>query len=127
MTTPVSVLVYSDNRAARQRVIAALGSRPAGDLPDFCYREVATPAMLLQCMDSGDIDAAILDGEATPAGGMGIAKQLKDELDLCPPLIVLTGRAGDDWLARWSRADAAVPHPIDPVALTAAVIGVLRR
>lgn len=44
-----------------------------------------------------------------------------------PPLIVLTGRAGDDWLARWSRADAAVPHPIDPVALTAAVIGVLRR
>ncbi len=126
MTTPVTVLVYSNHRAARQRVIAALGSRPAGDLPDFCYLEVATAAMLLQCMDAGDIDAAILDGEATPAGGMGIAKQLKDELDVCPPVIVLTGRAGDDWLARWSRADGAVPHPIDPAALTAAVIGVLR-
>jgi DNA-binding response OmpR family regulator len=41
-------------------------------------------------------------------------------------LIVLTGRLTDDWLARWSRADAAVSHPVDPAALTAAVAGVLR-
>lgn len=126
MTAPLTVLVYSDDRATRERVIAALGSRPTEDLPHFGYLEVATSAMLLQRMDSGDIDVAILDGEATPAGGMGMAKQLKDELGECPPLIVLTGRPVDDWLARWSRADGAVPHPVDPVALTAAVVGVLR-
>lgn len=127
MTTPVTVLVYSDNHATRRRVVTVLGRRPAADLPEFAFLEIATPAMVMQRMDSGEVDVAILDGEATPAGGMGIAKQLKDEIAGCPPLIVLTGRHTDDWLARWSRADAAVPHPLEPAALTAAVIGALRR
>ncbi|NTY60787.1 response regulator transcription factor [Mycolicibacterium sphagni] len=126
MSLPITVLVYSDSRATRHRVAAALGHRPAADLPELDFLEVATPAMVVQRMDSGGVDAAILDGEATPAGGMGIAKQLKDELDDCPPVVVLTGRPIDDWLARWSRADAAVPHPVDPAELTAAVVGVLR-
>ena len=68
-------------------------------------------------MDAGGIDLAILDGEAVPAGGMGICRQLKDEIYRCPPVLVLTGRVDDGWLATWSRADAAVPHPIDPIAL----------
>ena len=67
-------------------------------------------------MDAGGVDLAILDGEAVPAGGMGIAKQLKDEIYQCPPVLVLTGRPQDAWLATWSRAEAAVPHPIDPLA-----------
>ncbi len=74
-------------------------------------------------MDAGGIALAILDGEAVPAGGMGIAKQLKDEIFQCPPMLVLTGRPQDAWLATWSRAEAAVPHPIDPVQLAEAVIG----
>ncbi len=126
MAVPITLLVYSDNCATRHRVIAALGRRPAADLPEFEFLEIATPAMVIQRMDSGRVDAAILDGEAMPAGGMGIAKQLKDELEHCPPLIVLTGRPADAWLARWSRADAAVSHPVDPAALTGAVVGVLR-
>lgn len=126
MSAPIIVLVYSDNRATRHRAIAALGCRPVADLPEFGYLEVATPAMVVQRMDSGGVDVAILDGEATPSGGMGIAKQLKDELECCPPVIVLTGRPTDDWLARWSRADATVRHPVDPAALTAAVVGTLR-
>ena len=69
----------------------------------------------------------ILDGEASPVGGMGIAKQLKDEITDCPPVLVLTGRADDAWLANWSRAEAAVPHPIDPIRLGEAVVGLLRR
>ena len=77
-------------------------------------------------MDAGGIALAILDGEAVPAGGMGIAKQLKDEIYHCPPLLVLTGRPQDAWLATWSRADAAVPHPIDPIQLAEAVVALLR-
>jgi DNA-binding response OmpR family regulator len=126
MSVLLTVLVYSDNRATRHRVVAALGRRPAADLAELDILETATAAMVLQRMDSGGVDIAILDGEATPAGGMGIAKQLKDELEVCPPVIVLTGRPTDDWLARWSRADATVPHPVDPAALTAAVVGALR-
>ena len=34
---------------------------------------------------------------------------------------MLTGRPQDAWLATWSRADAAVPHPIDPLLLAETV------
>jgi DNA-binding response OmpR family regulator len=120
------VLVYSDDVNTRQQVILALGRRVHPDLPELAYVEVATEPVVIQNMDAGSIDLAILDGEAVPAGGMGIAKQLKDEIYQCPPLLVLTGRPQDAWLATWSRADAAVPHPIDPIQLAEAVSGLLR-
>jgi len=75
---------------------------------------------------AGGIDLAILDGEATPEGGMGLAKQLKDEIDDGPPIVVLTGRRDDAWLAAWSRAEGAVPHPIDPIRLSRTVLELLR-
>jgi DNA-binding response OmpR family regulator len=120
------VLVYSDDADVRQQVILALGRRPHPDLPELTYVEIATEPVVLQHMDAGGIDLAILDGEAVPAGGMGIAKQLKDEIYRCPPILVLTGRPQDAWLATWSRAEAAVPHPIDPVRLAEAVTTLLR-
>ncbi|MCW2773086.1 MAG: putative response regulatory protein [Nocardioides sp.] len=124
--TALRVLVYSDDVNTRQRVILALGRRPRSDLPELEYVEVATEPVVLQNMDSGLIDLAILDGEAVPAGGMGIAKQLKDEIYHCPPVLVLTGRPQDAWLATWSRAEAAVSHPIDPIQLAESVIALLR-
>lgn len=57
---------------------------------------------------------------------MGIAKQLQDELASCPPILVLTGRPDDTWLASWSRAEAAVPHPVDPIVLGRTVLSLLR-
>ena len=123
---PLKVLVYSDDVNTRQQVILALGRRPHPDLPEFEYVEVATEPVVIQHMDGGAIDLVILDGEAVPAGGMGIAKQLKDEIYQCPPVVVLTGRPQDAWLATWSRAEAAVSHPIDPLRLAEAVIGLLR-
>jgi CheY-like chemotaxis protein len=119
--TRLKILVYSDDADARAQIIQALGRRPHPDLPEAEYVEVATEPVVLQQMDSGTIDLAILDGEAAPAGGMGVAKQLKDEIYQCPPLLVVTGRPQDAWLATWSRADAAVPHPIDPLLLGEAV------
>ncbi len=125
-TAPLRVLVYSDDIDTRQQVILALGRRPHPDLPELEYVEVATEPVVIQNMDAGGIALAILDGEAVPAGGMGIAKQLKDEIFRCPPVLVLTGRPQDAWLATWSRAEAAVSHPIDPVALAEAVISLLK-
>jgi DNA-binding response OmpR family regulator len=120
------VLVYSDDLNTRSSVIRALGKRPHPDLPDVEYLECATEPVVIAEMDAGGIDLAILDGEAVPAGGMGIARQLKDEIYRCPPLLVLTGRPEDGWLATWSRADAAIPHPIDPLALAETVVRLLR-
>ncbi|AXK89327.1 response regulator transcription factor [Nocardia farcinica] len=125
-STALRVLVYSNDADTRRQVVLALGPRPHPDLPEFDYLEVATAPMVIERMDAGGIDLAILDGEATPAGGLGIAKQLKDELAQCPPVLVLTGRPDDAWLAKWSRAEAEVPHPIDPLRLTESVVELLR-
>lgn len=120
------VLVYSDDANTRQQVLLGLGRRLHPDLPEFEYVEVATQPVVLQQMDAGGIDLAILDGEAVPSGGMGIARQLKDEIFNCPPILVLTGRVQDNWLATWSRAEGAVAHPLDPIELGETVLGILR-
>lgn len=126
--TRFRVLVYSDDRDVRSAVIAALGVRPHPDLPPFEYVECATEPVVWQQLDDTRQrpDLVILDGEAVPVGGLGMARQLKDEIFQAPPALVLTGRQGDAWLATWSRADAAVPHPIDPLALAESVIGLAR-
>lgn len=125
MSKALRILVYSDDMTVREDVVLSLGKRPHPDLPEIEFVEVATEPKVLQHMDGGSIDLAILDGEAAPTGGMGIAKQLKDEIFRCPPLLVLLGRPQDAWLATWSRADGAVPHPIDPMQLTDAVVRLL--
>lgn len=125
--TPVRVCVYSDDGSIRDRVTRALGVRPHPDLPAFEYVECATAARLLQTMDAGGITLAILDGEATPSGGMGLARQLKDEIFRCPPVVVLIGRPQDAWLATWSRAEAAVPYPLDPIQLAETAIRLVAK
>jgi DNA-binding response OmpR family regulator len=126
-TLALRILVYSDNPNTREKVKRALGKHLHPDLPELSYVEVATGPVVIRTMDEGGIDLAILDGEATPTGGMGIAKQLKDELETCPPILVLTGRPDDAWLANWSLAEAAVPHPLDPIVLGRTVLGLLRN
>ncbi len=120
------VLLYSDDREVRAAVKSAIGERPHPDLPPVEFVEVATEPVVFQHLDEGGIDIVILDGEAVPAGGMGIARQIKDEIFHAPPVIVLTAREQDAWLATWSRAEAAVPHPIDPFRLAETFLSIVR-
>lgn len=123
---PLHVLLYSDDRDVRAAVMSALGTRPHPDLPPFEYVECATEPVVFQHLDGGKIDLVILDGEAVPVGGLGIARQMKDEIYHAPPVLVLTGRPQDAWLATWSRAEAALPHPIEPIRLAETVIDLAR-
>ena len=122
----LTVLVYSDDATVRQAVRSALGRRPAADLPLLEYVECATEPMVIRHLDAGGIDLAVLDGEAVPSGGMGIAKRMKTEIFGAPPGLLLTGRPQDAWLATWSQAEAVVPHPLDPVLLAQAAAALLR-
>ena len=123
----MTILVYSDDRSTREKVRLAIGRRPAADLPRVEFFECATQPAVLKALDAGGIDVVVLDGEAAPSGGLGLARQIKDEVYRCPPVLVLIGRPQDAWLATWSRAEAAVPHPLDPVAVATAVGGLMRR
>jgi DNA-binding response OmpR family regulator len=127
MQATATVLVYSDDANTREQVRLAVGRRPSADLPPVQYLECATLPAVLSELERGGVDVMVLDGEANPAGGMGVCRQVKDEVFRCPPALVLIGRPQDAWLATWSRADAAVTHPVDPVALTDALTVLLRR
>jgi DNA-binding response OmpR family regulator len=107
-------------------VTLALGRRPAADLPELRYLECATVPAVLRALERGGVDLCVLDGEAVPAGGLGVGRQIKDEIYGCPPVVALIGRPQDSWLAAWSRADAAISQPVDPVALGKAVATLLR-
>jgi CheY-like chemotaxis protein len=122
----VTVLLYSDDITTRDAVRAAAGRRPAKDVEVVRWHECATADAVVAAVDKGGFDLLVLDGEAAKVGGLGLAKQLKNEIFDCPAIIVLTGRPQDSWLAAWSQADLAVSHPIDPVALTSAVATLAR-
>jgi DNA-binding response OmpR family regulator len=127
----LNVLVYSDDRNTREQVLLALGKRPATDLAELQYLECATEPAVIKALDAHAkgrhrLDLLVLDGEATPVGGMGLCRQLKDEIYGCPPVLVLIGRPQDSWLAAWSRADAAIAAPVDPVALAETATALLR-
>lgn len=127
MQATATVLVYSDDANAREQVRLAAGRRPAPDAPLVEFLECATPAAVLTELDRGGIDVCVLDGEAVPMGGMGLCRQIKDEVFRCPPVLLLIGRPQDAWLATWSRAEAAVTLPVDPVELAEALAALLGR
>ncbi|SOC51698.1 response regulator transcription factor [Ornithinimicrobium cerasi] len=123
----ISVLLYSSDRAVRDAVRVGVGDSPADDVTIDRWHECATPDAVLMAVRDDSFDVLVLDGEAQPYGGMGISRQLKNEIFQCPPIVVLTGRAVDGWLATWSLADAAVPRPVDPRRLATAVADLARR
>lgn len=125
-TRTLTVLLYSDNSDTRVSVRMAVGRRPASDVPRVEWLECATPAAVVAALDAGGVDLAILDGEASPLGGLGLCRQLKSEIYRCPPVLVLLGRPQDSWLAAWSLADGAVLHPLDPAAVAQAVAELAR-
>jgi DNA-binding response OmpR family regulator len=125
-TQTTKILVFSHRPEVRETIITAVGRRPAPDLSRVDYVEAGTIADVLYEVDNGTVDLLILDGEAQPTGGMGLSRQLKDEITNCPPIVVAVRRKDDRWLATWSQADAVLVHPLDPLAAAETVAEVLR-
>ena len=120
-----TVLLYSDDPKVRDRMRLAIGTRPAADLT-VRFIDATTQGEVVRLVDSTDIDLLVLDGEAQPAGGLGISRQLKDEFDDCPPTVVVIARAADRWLAAYASVDATLTHPLDPMTTGQTVAGMLR-
>ncbi|HEY0358474.1 MAG TPA: hypothetical protein VGD11_07815 [Mycobacteriales bacterium] len=130
MSTPAgehTVLVFSDDPAVRERIRMAVGRRPAADVGQVRYLEASTGAEVVAAVDAGGVDLLLLDGEAHPTGGMGLSRQLKNEIDDCPLICLVLARKDDRWLANWSQADATLAHPLDPLYAAEVVADLLRR
>ena len=113
--TTIRVLLFSDDSATRDAVRLGVGRRPARDVEVSSWLECATPAAVVAEVEGGGFDVLILDGESSPIGGLGLAKQLKNEIFDCPPILVLTGRPQDALARRLvagrpRRAAPARPH-----------------
>jgi DNA-binding NarL/FixJ family response regulator len=121
-----TVLLYSDDPQVRERMRLAIGTRPRADL-EIEFVEASTYAECVQLVDDYEIDLLVLDGEASPGGGLGIARQLKDEIKDCPPTCVVIARSADQWLAAWAKVDGTLLHPLDPVTTAATVAGLLDK
>ena len=126
-TETVDLLIYSDDVDTRRAVIEGVGRRAAKGLPRIRWTEAATHAGVLQKVADHDFALLVLDGEAAKVGGMAVSRQLKSEVYNCPPILILTGRPQDAWLATWAEADAIVPAPLDPIELQEAVARLLRE
>jgi DNA-binding response OmpR family regulator len=120
------VLLFSDRAGVRDRMRQAIGTRPVRDVT-VSYLDASTYDECVATVDRNEIDLLILDGEAQPGGGLGIARQLRDEVADCPPICVVIARAADRWLAAWAKADAILVHPLDPMTTGRTVAGILRR
>jgi len=124
--TPV-IVVYSDDQSVRAAVTSALGKQLPGENREHKVVDFATAdALRLYLAEKRKVDLFILDGEAVPEGGLGLAHALKDEIVGCPPIMVIIQRPQDSWLAKWSGAEAVVSHPIDPFTLGSKVAELLK-
>jgi DNA-binding response OmpR family regulator len=121
-----TVLLYSDDPQVRDRMRLAVGTRPASDLT-VEFLDASDYAECIRLVDEYEVDLMLLDGEATPGGGLGIARQIKDDREDAPPTCVVIARAADRWLASFAQVDATLMHPLDPVTTGKTVAGVLRR
>ena len=123
--TQYTVLLYSDDPAVRDRIRLAIGTRPAADLQvEFADASTWEECRLL--LDKYEIDLMVLDGEASPAGGIGIARQTKDEYATPPPVCVVIARPADRWLAAYAQVDQTLVAPLDPVTTGQTIAAMLR-
>lgn len=128
----LELLVFSDDANVRREVIEGIGRRPAKGMPLVTWFEAATAeGVRLAMKDRAEagrrpFDALVLDGEVKKYGGMGLAHELFTEMDRRPPVLLLTARPQDDWLAAWSKVEAVVPRPLEPLALQEGVVAALR-
>ena len=120
-----TVLLYSDDSAVRDRIRLTIGVRPAADLA-VEFVDAATWEECRRLLDKYEIDLMVLDGEAAPAGGLGIARQTKDEYATPPPICVVIARAADRWLAAYAQVDQTLLAPLDPVTTGQTIAGMLR-
>jgi DNA-binding response OmpR family regulator len=121
----VRILLYSDNGTTRGAVRSAVGEAIGPAAAAVEWTEVATWEVALAQTLAEEHDLLILDAEAGRLGGMGLARFALDEADAPPPVLLLTARPQDAWLATWSGAAATLAFPADPFEIERAVARLL--
>lgn len=117
------VLVVSQDIQERQRATSALAQSAAVVIVEVDSAKAARLAL-----EAATVDVLVIDGDLTPKGGFSLLYEVRADAQLLGerqiPALVLVERAADQWLAKWARADATLPKPVDPFAV-ARIVGEL--
>ncbi|PID98300.1 MAG: hypothetical protein CSA82_00390 [Actinobacteria bacterium] len=122
----VDVLLFSDDADTRRAIMDAIGERASKDSPKIEWHEAATAYGVEALMSTHDFAVLILDGEATKEGGFSIARELANTYEELPPIIALTARSQDTWLATWAGAVETIEAPYDPLEVQEKIAQLLR-
>jgi CheY-like chemotaxis protein len=99
----VQILLVGREQAFRDRLRLSLERLEAtGETVEFL--EAADGNAALELADAERPDLVVVEVGVTPYGGFGLTRDI-------------LGRPQDEWLGRWSGADALVDRPVDPFAL----------
>jgi DNA-binding response OmpR family regulator len=126
--SPVKVLVISADPDVRSQLEIALRSteRATGEGWEVLEASNGIAGLKLAWREMPDL--VVADEIASGAGAFAVAKDLRNQLQPFPGIIVIVlERRHDAWLARWSGADAWVVKPIDAFELADRVTAILGK
>ncbi len=112
----IKILLVADDPGFRDRLGLAL-ERLELTGEEVSFLEAANGNDALVLAESELPDLVVSDIAVTPYGGLGLTRDLKANPETACPVILILDRFQDEWLGRWSGADALVNRPIDPFAL----------
>jgi DNA-binding response OmpR family regulator len=118
----IKVLLVASDQRVRERLRLALERLEVTD-EEVDFLEVYDGDAAVAVAEARHPDLVVVEVGVTPYGAFGITRDIKASPEIACPVIVVLERPQDEWLARWSGADALVNRPIDPFALA----GVARR
>ena len=112
----IQILLVADDPGFRDRLSLAL-ERLDLTGEEVSFLEAANGNDALVLAESHHPDLVVADLSVTPYGGFGLTRDLKARPETDCPVILVLDRYQDEWLGRWSGADARVYRPVDPFAL----------
>ena len=112
----IKILLVADDPGFRDRLGLAL-ERLELTGEEVSFLEAANGNDALVLAESEFPDLVVTDVSVSPYGGLGLTRDLKANPETACPVILILDRFQDEWLGRWSGADALVNQPVDPFAL----------
>ena len=112
----IQILLVADEPGFRERLALAL-ERLERSGEEVSFLEAANGNDALVLAEAHRPDLVVADVSVTPYGGLGLTRDLKARPETDCPVILILDRFQDEWLGRWSGADALVNRPVDPFAL----------
>jgi DNA-binding response OmpR family regulator len=110
------ILLVAGASSHHERLRLAL-ERLEADTGEVEFLEAENGDVALAIAEREHPDLVVVEVGVTPYGAFGLTRDLKAVPELACPVIIVLERLQDEWLGRWSGADALVQQPVDPFAL----------